>query len=312
MLRSNDKTINLSVNPSYHCNFRCKFCYLTPEQLADRSRFAIEALKGRLDEIKLAGYTLGTVDLYGGEVTLLDKQYLDSIYDLLMEYGARDVEIITNLSSYRPEIIEDPKYGISVSYDFTHREQHEHVWKNMLKLERDFTILTLGIPEIVRTPAIDFINQINLLSNCKNWEIKPYSANQANQLGVSFSEFEEFVKQIIEYPDKKFRFLNELAVSGSIANVNNSFSDDHVYITPSGKFGVLEFDANDNEFFLELDSFDAYLNWTIEEKNRVYLNEFCGTCTYVGRCLSEHLREVKDLSNSCNGFHNLIQWYEGR
>ena len=26
--------INLSINPSYHCNFRCNWCYLTPKQLA--------------------------------------------------------------------------------------------------------------------------------------------------------------------------------------------------------------------------------------------------------------------------------------
>ena len=27
--------INLSINPSYHCNFRCNWCYLTPKQLGD-------------------------------------------------------------------------------------------------------------------------------------------------------------------------------------------------------------------------------------------------------------------------------------
>ena len=27
--------ITLSVNPTYYCNFRCDFCYLTEEQLRD-------------------------------------------------------------------------------------------------------------------------------------------------------------------------------------------------------------------------------------------------------------------------------------
>lgn len=270
----------------------------------------LETLEKRLEEIIAAGYTLGTTDLYGGEVMLLSDEYLLQVHELLMRYGARDVELITNLSSYRASIIENEKFGISVSYDFEHREQCEHVWKNLLKIERPFTILTLGTPELVRTPVKNLVEQINLLSNCKNWEIKPYSSNQANQLQVGYDEYEAFVKAIIEYPDKNFRFLNEMAVSGAVAGVNNAFSDDHVYITPSGSFGVLEFDDKDNEFFLELPNFDAYLDWTIEEKNRVYTNEFCGSCNYMGRCLSEHLRDVKSLEHSCNGFHNLIVWYE--
>jgi hypothetical protein len=88
----------------------------------------------------------------------------------------------------------------------------------------------------------------------------------------------------------------------------NSFSDDHVYITPSGKFGVLEFDLNDNEYFLELDSFEKYLEWCLIEKSRIYKNQFCSNCEFSGKCLSEHLRKVTSLDDSCNGFHNLIKW----
>lgn len=310
MLKTDGKVINLSINPTYFCNFRCNFCYLTPEQLADRNKLDLVDFEDRLIEITQAGYRIGTTDLYGGEVTLLPKEYLDAIHALLMKYGAKDVELITNLSSYRPEIVEDPKYGISVSYDFEHRPHHEHVMANMLKLQREFTILTLGTPEILATPAEHLVRQINLFANCANWEIKPYSSNQANQLDAPFVKFEELVKGVIMQPEKRFRFLNEMAVAGSVAGVNNSYSDDHVYITPSGRFGVLEFDLNDNEYFLELDSFDKYIDWTYEEKTRVLLNEHCGGCEYLGGCLSEHLREVKDLNQSCNGFVGLINWYK--
>ena len=58
------------------------------------------------------------------------------------------------------------------------------------------------------------------------------------------------------------------------------------------------------------DSFEKYLQWTDREKLRVKKNKFCNSCEYFGNCLSEHLREVKNLDNSCNGFKFLLDWYK--
>jgi hypothetical protein len=170
----------------------------------------------------------------------------------------------------------------------------------------------LGIPEIVHTDPVVFIEQLNLLSNCHHWEIKPYSTNQANQHSVEYTQYEAFVQKIIEYPNKNFEFLNEVALRMARYGDSNPFSDDHIYITPSGSFGVLEFDANDHEYFLELKDFSAYIDWTIAEKSRVLSNAYCGGCTYFGRCISEHLREVRSVDKSCNGFYKMIQWFENR
>lgn len=308
-----DKVMNLSINPTYFCNFRCGFCYLTEEQLSDRKSAPLMRVKMLIQEIINAGYKIGHIDLYGGEVLLMSPAWLQNFKTTALGiFQAEDVEIITNGSVYNPEILEDKEFGISISYDFEFRQQHEHVWKNMLKMNRPFTVLTLGIPEIVRQDPAMMIEQLNMLENCHHWEIKPYSPNQANQLDVSYEEYEAFVKKIIEYPNKKFEFLNEAALGMAIHGDANPFSDDHVYITPNLKFGVLEFDDKDNEFFLELNSFDEYLEWTLTEKARVASNEFCGTCNYYGTCISEHLREVKSVEQSCNGFHNLIQWYGGK
>lgn len=151
----------------------------------------------------------------------------------------------------------------------------------------------------------------NLMDNLESVEIKPYSSNQANQQNVSFRDFEEFVKKWItsDIP-KKFTFVNEYLIGESINKQRNSFSDDHIYITPSGRYAVLEFDLNDNEFFLEYDTLDEYYDWCEKEKMRVKKNKFCSECEYFGNCLSEHLREVKDLNNSCNGFKLLLNWYK--
>ena len=47
-------------------------------------------------------------------------------------------------------------------------------------------------------------------------------------------------------------------------------------------------------------------------KDRVVKNPYCSQCDYLGSCLSEHLRDVKSLTYSCNGFKHLLDWYNER
>jgi len=300
--------LTLSINPWYYCNFACEFCYLTKEQLADTKLLSLDILNKRLAEIS-AQDQIGMIDLYGGELGLLPKDYWNEMIDLLHAYNIFDINMITNLSMVN-EKITDKRVYISVSYDFDAREDHERVWRNMALLERPFSILMLASPELIKKDVNEMVNMLNSLNNLVSVEIKPYSSNQANQLDINFTQFEEFVKIWVINKDKKFSLTNESLLQSVINKERNSFSDDHVYITPNGKYGVLEFDLNDNEFFLEYETLDEYLKWCNKEKKRVEKNKFCSKCDHFGHCLSEHLRDVKSLDNSCNGFKHLIDWYK--
>lgn len=299
--------LTLSINPWYYCNFACEFCYLTKEQLADTKLLSLDLLNEKLAEIS-ARDEIEMVDLYGGELGLLPKDYWNDLIDLLHAYNIFDINLITNLSMVNEITIDDRVY-VSVSYDFDAREDHERVWRNMALLERPFSILMLASPELIKKDTNEMISMLNSLNNLVSVEIKPYSSNQANQLDVNYTQFEEFVKTWVINTDKKFSLTNESLLQSVIDKQRNSFSDDHVYITPSGKYGVLEFDLNDNEFFLEYETLEEYFEWCNKEKKRVAKNKFCSGCDHFGHCLSEHLRDVKSLDNSCNGFKHLIDWY---
>lgn len=299
----------VSVNPWYYCNFRCEFCYLTETQLDDTKLLPIEKLEQRLQEITAHG-KIDMVDLYGGEIGLLPKSYVEELKSLFKIYGINDINLITNLSMVN-DIIEDEDFYISVSYDFDAREKHDLVWKNMLLLKRPFSVLVLASPKVLSMNVDEMIQSFNLIPNINSVEIKPYSTNQSNQYEINFKDYEEFIKKwITSSIEKNFNFTNEQVIRASLNKSRSSFSDDHVYITPSGNFGVLEFDLNDNEFFQEYESFEEYLNWCVNEKKRVSKNNFCNNCEYYGNCLSEHLRDVKNLDNSCNGFKLLLDWYK--
>jgi len=302
--------MNISVNPWYYCNFRCDFCYLTEKQLSDNKLLNLDIFDQRLKEIS-SREKIEQIDIYGGEIGLLPTQYFIKLKEITKKYNPDVViNIITNLSMVN-EITQDPDCYTSVSYDFDCRQSSELVFRNMLLLNKPFSVLMLAGSCLIKKNVEEMIHSFNLIENLESVEIKPYSSNQANQQTVSFQDFEEFVKKwIFSDVPKNFTFVNEYLIEDSINMRKNSFSNDHIYITPSGKYAVLEFDLNDNEFFLEYDTLEQYYDWCEKEKLRVSKNKFCNSCEYYGHCLSEHLREVKDLKNSCNGFKGLIDWYK--
>jgi MoaA/NifB/PqqE/SkfB family radical SAM enzyme len=74
----------VSINPSYFCNFRCDFCYLTPEQLGDQKKISLEKLDELLADIPKIDY----IDLYGGEIGALKKDYFYGLKDTIRKHYA--------------------------------------------------------------------------------------------------------------------------------------------------------------------------------------------------------------------------------
>jgi ACT domain-containing protein len=294
----------ISLNPLYKCNFRCPFCYLTEEQLSDNKRLDVD----RLDELLSEVPKIKFVDFYGGEIGILKPGAFYEYKNVIRKYYDGPINIITNMSMIHDYFFDDDVF-LSVSYDFEAREKHETVFQNMMMSEVPIAVLILATPEVIRMDVEEMISTLNMCKSIESVEIKPYSINQANAYNVPHNEFELFVIKWLKAKTKKnFDFINKMKITESLEGYYNAFSDDHVYITPNGKFGVLEFDKDDKEFFLELDSFDEYLQWAENEK--IGLSDICKSCTYFGRCLTEHYRYVSDLNQSCNGYRGLLEYAE--
>ena len=267
-------------------------------------------MERRLDEMLLCGYEPAHVDLYGGEVGLLSEEYLESLDRLLRSRGAKTVNVITNLYKIHSYFLRED-VDLAVSFDFEARQSHKKVLLNMAGVGKDLSVLMLASPSLMSKEVGPMIETFNGLRNIRSVEIKPYSANQANDLVRDHESFESFVKKWIECPvSKNFDFVNLQLIKTALGGKRNAYSDDHVYLTPSGRFAVLEFDSEDKEYFLELNSFEEYLEWKNEEKRRVAENSYCSRCEYLGRCLTEHYREVCSVENSCNGYYKLLKWSE--
>jgi len=299
--------ITVSINPTYFCNFRCDFCYLTEEQLANQEKIELSKLEELLSQIP----SINHIDLYGGEIGALRKDYFYEIKRSIKKYYSDKINIVTNYSMLHDGFYEDDFY-LSVSYDWDAREKSDKVYQNLLLSPVPVAVLVLASPKVIAMNVDELIMSMNMCSSVQSVEIKPYSPNQANSFNVTHIEYEEFVKKWISSEvHKNFEFINEYYIEDVLDGSRNAFSDDHIYITPNGKFAVLEFDLNDNEYFLELDSFNEYIEWTNKEK-RSNVSEICKSCKYYGKCLTEHYRYVNDMSNGCNGYFNLIEWYKNK
>jgi len=296
--------MNISINPSYFCNFRCDFCYLTEQQLSDTKKIDLNLLDNLLSQVPKITY----IDLYGGEIGALKKDYFYEMKRLIRKYYDGKINIITNFSMLHEGFFEED-ITLTVSYDGEAREKWNKVYENILLSPVRVSVLVLASPKVLALDVDDFVTSMNLCSNVRSVEIKPYSTNQANNHAVTHIDFENYVKKWIDSSiPKRFEFTNENYLNDVLDGTRNAFSDDHVYITPNGKFGVLEFDLNDKEFFLELNSYDDYIKWTEKEK-QYNVSDICRNCKYFGGCLTEHYRFVKDMNDGCNGYYNLIEWY---
>lgn len=295
----------VSINPTYFCNFRCDFCYLTPTQLADRKRITPQELDQKLKQVSVP---ITHVDLYGGEIGLLDAEYFYSLKDVIRKYFQGTININTNFSA-RPDFFLDDDVHISVSYDFEARELSDKVMQNIMLFPKELSVLVLASPKVLSTDVDFMINTFNMIQNIKCVEIKPYSINQANAFPVTHSDFAQHIIKWISSPvNKQFEFVNVEELEDVLEGKRNAFSNDHVYITPDANFGVLEFDENDKEYFKEYSTFNEYLEWAKIEPTK-NVSPICYDCEYYGKCLTEHYRYVKDLTNGCNGYKELIDWY---
>ncbi len=275
-------------------------------------KIAPEDLYQRLLEVSMHR-KIDHIDLYGGEIGILPQSYLTEIQDVIKYFYTDPISIISNLKVVNP-YFRSPNIDLSVSWDYLGRESFKTVYENMKTLERPFHILVLASRKV-----IDFTNKeleqmwllLADLPNLASLEIKPYSKNKHHSQDVSYNEYENWVMTWIQNsPRFKFEFINQKKIEQCLSQNISSWSDDHLYITPNGKFAVLEFDESHNEFFMPLETIADYFSWTLQEKSKIGSNDFCSNCDYLGHCLSEHLQDVKNLDKSCNGFKNLLTWYK--
>ena len=292
----------ISLAPSFHCNFRCPWCYLSVDQLRDKTLLDLNLLDKKLTE---AG-TIEHIDIYGGEPATLPDAYVAELLTLLKQH-TNSINVISNFSIV-PDWFHRDDLSISASYDWTFRQSHEKVLNNIIGFSKPVPILMLATEDLCKIAPKEIATVLNSISTVKSLEIKPYSTNQFNQHTMDWTVFEEWIKIWLAL-DLNFEFVNRSLLERSVKKLYNAYSDNHLYIGPDGSFSVLDFDLNDREYFRSMQNLEEYQSWIRAERQMVQTNKFCSKCQWKGHCATEHYRNVTTTNRSCNGFKNLLDWY---
>lgn len=270
---------------------------------------SLTKLTKRLEEISSIREIVN-IDLYGGEITILPKEYIEDLLKVIRQFYLGQIQLSTNLTKL-PEILIQKNIYITVSWDYKERERYNSTLEKMRHLMFPFSIQMLvssGMKDWTSKDLSFVQTTLNEIPNLQSFELKPYSSNQANHFKNTNKVFSRFVFYFLEQK-KNYTFINEVNIQNSLNKLNNSFSDDHIYITPNGEYAVLDFDKSGNEYFKEIDSFMSYIIWCQEEKEDFISNKYCQDCNYFGSCLSEHLRPDEGIDGTCSGFKEILDGY---
>lgn len=303
--------MKISINPSYHCNLRCNFCYYF-DWLDDASSLKLSQLEQKLDMIS-SYEDITWIDLYGGELSLLDNNYITELLNIIRKYYKGTISAITNF--VKPQMFVNGSLsgtGIrtAVSYDFDCRSSSEKVWSNIVSYDKDLHVLMVATPCLVSKNVDDMIIQLNSCSNIKSVDIKNYSSSLHNELTITWHDYEEFlIKWVSSEIPKNFECKVEYNLRDCISGTRYAWNDNHVFIRPNGDLAILDFDEKQREYFVKLNDWSDFHEYVTRERSMVENNPYCGKCPWIGKCLTEQYRNVTEINNGCNGFRNLIEWY---
>lgn len=252
--------IDLSITPLHFCNLNCEFCYL------GRLRYAKDILDLQHIEKILNEYDVRILDIYGGEITLLDDQYVIQLVEMLKKYFNNEKVFITSnaiemLNSVWLDFIKDGFIYPSFSYD-TCRPKLETIRKSIQQFDSlgyEYSIICLDIADL------DYEFLVNL-KNMKSFSIKPFSRSKY----MDDYKCSQHMVQIYENLAKMPQLFNKLE---KITEYRDRIP--HYFLLPDGKLYDIQYDDG-KEYFCNL------------EKCSAKINANCLCCKYYKCCFNEH------------------------
>lgn len=294
-------TISLSIIPCYYCKTDCKYCYLGHLR-KDRTILSIDQLDEKLSILDHYQYTIDSVSVYGGEISLLDDQYLTEMVENIRTHIGESIPIGFCTSGYDRRIFSLAKQlGVGVTIP-VNQERPDYKKNVQLAQKYDCSIGVVVLPSIINTPAdqlVEFYDQLK-----RDVYFYQYYPSVYVQSPYTFScqQYTEFLIAFINEYNKKERSF-ELINLNELYNDNyNPESSGFIYIMPNGKWATTKY-TNCVESFVYFDTINQWKAHCINEHFQRL--EKCGQCTMFHRCKAEHLAVMNE--EYCSGLKKLIK-----
>lgn len=323
------RKLSVSIISTFCCNGRCPHCYLG-DTVFDKTTMSFDSLANALSEIIQYRRIDPSVNVYGGEVFLLDyrtlTRYLDVVATCVWYSNLRDnVRPIINVSSnltvnldYARALLDlNADYDVLLGVSFNServtadgRSMDSVVADNLRKLSDDerrrITANVVVLPSVLQAnveTVFDFIEDLGL----GGLHFLQYAdaVKARTHHDVSAVDFEGFyVRALDAYQTKAYSFkLYPPRIEPLFANANVN----HVFVDPRGRFGLLDVDADFREYFRWFDRYEDWFETAKELDNKIVIKNNCLTCEHCTTCVGEHLKYTKP-TDVCCGLPHLTQY----
>lgn len=281
----------ISINPTYKCNLNCNFCYL--KELHNDCLMNLNILNEQLKYISQF-HKIKYIDLFGGEITLLDEQYIFKLIQIC-EYYTKNISLMSNFIKL-PKWIYKLNYPIGTSWDYKFRQGNEIILNN---IDNFYLKTNKKIPILLCSPQIYNYKDEVLKSldrdSIESFSLIPCMKTKFNNIQYNWKAYEETIKYFISHKIKP-KFINEYKLKEKREIYK------HIFINPNNEFVDVAYDENGCEYFKKIDINNLKLE--IPQK--------CLTCKYFDKCQNEHIENYLEDDYDCIGFYKLINWYNER
>ncbi|MGC9001206.1 radical SAM protein [Caldisericum sp.] len=136
----------INIIPTFKCNLNCDYClYSELRKTESKTVLALDNLKKILGILKKEGNLLKRVCIFGGEILLLEKDYMFDLFKLVRSFFPTVAfGVVTNLlevPSWFESLIKSYDVSVSTSYEglrFSPESNLYKEWKKNLKFVRKF------------------------------------------------------------------------------------------------------------------------------------------------------------------------------
>lgn len=161
------KKISLSIIPTYWCKTNCKYCYLG-DLRKDQTTLDLQCLDNKLHQLVENDYVIDSISVYGGEISLLDEQYLIQIVKIIRSHVSNQVTIGFCTSGYNRSIFELAEY-LKVRVTIPLNQERPDYKKNLqLIKQHNCSLGVVVLPSIINTP-VDQLVEFDTLDQWKQY-----------------------------------------------------------------------------------------------------------------------------------------------
>ena len=294
------KKISLSIIPTYWCKTNCKYCYLG-DLRKDQTTLDLQCLDNKLHQLVENDYVIDSISVYGGEISLLDEQYLIQIVKIIRSHVSNQVTIGFCTSGYNRSIFGLAEY-LKVRVTIPLNQERPDYKKNLqLTKQHNCSLGVVVLPSIVNTPVDQLVEFYDSLGrDVYFYQFYPSSINRS-PYSFDIKQYTDFVISFINEYKKKPRSFGLINLSEWMDKCYNPEAGGFIYISPNGKWMTTGY-SDCLESFVEFNTLDQWKQYCKKERLQRLIK--CNACPYYDKCKAEHLVVMGE--EYCSGMRKLI------